>query len=375
MTPDFNWPDCTGNGGSHISSSVCIGSGLGIAQNFLIWGSGLTSAANSNCANANGKVVFSTSPNGGIAHQIDLAGICPGQTNLTGIQFDVTDNLMDEGGAQEVGTIACRVSGFGVVTQANDCLNTDVTNGIGLQVDASGVLTDTSSYNLIGVVIVGKMNSRGTDFIAQPGVGAVSVSSGGQWVSNADNVGCASPNSTTSLVLNSGGQVQATNTCFAATGTAINTGGNFIDLGGNTVSSGNVLPTSTALWRGDQILSGTCSGTATASSTLGLFQLGQFSAATCTSTTVSLGKAMSMSGTLRGLTVHAGTGGVNASSGVVTVLKNGSATTLTCTLGTSTFCTDSTHSVAYSNRDVISIQFTTQTSETLANVDAEVLAW
>jgi len=83
---------------------------------------------------------------------------------------------------------------------------------------------------------------------------------------------------------------------------------------------------------------------------------------------------MNRAGTLLNLQVTAGTGGVNASSGAVTVLKNGSATTLTCTVGTGTSCSDATHTAAFATGDVISIQFTTQAAETLAGVKASVVA-
>ncbi|HEV2990830.1 MAG TPA: hypothetical protein VG759_20495 [Candidatus Angelobacter sp.] len=121
-------------------------------------------------------------------------------------------------------------------------------------------------------------------------------------------------------------------------------------------------------------LQGTCTGTATASSTLGLYQLGELAATTCTSTTVNIGQVMNRAGTLLNLQVTAGTGGVNASSGVFTVLKNGSAATLTCTAGTATSCSDVTHTAAFAVGDVISIQFTTQAAETLAGIKASVTA-
>ena len=121
-------------------------------------------------------------------------------------------------------------------------------------------------------------------------------------------------------------------------------------------------------------LQGACTGTATASSTLGLFPLGQFTATTCTSTTVNIGQVMNRTGTLLNLQVTAGTGGVNASSGVFTVLKNGSATALTCTVGTGISCSDVTHTAAFAAGDIISIQFTTQAAETLAAVKASVVA-
>ena len=125
---------------------------------------------------------------------------------------------------------------------------------------------------------------------------------------------------------------------------------------------------------GSQILQGACTGTATASATLGVQGLGTFAIGTCTSTTVSAGVAMPRAGTLRNLSVTAGTGGVNASSGVVTVLKNGSTTTITCTVGTGTSCSNTANTVAFVQGDIIAVQFTTQAAETLANIKASVLA-
>jgi hypothetical protein len=63
---------------------------------------------------------------------------------------------------------------------------------------------------------------------------------------------------------------------------------------------------------------------------------------------------------------------VNAASGVVTVLKNGGATTITCTIGVGTRCVDGVHSVALVVGDRIDFQFTTQAADTLAGVKAFV---
>lgn len=122
-------------------------------------------------------------------------------------------------------------------------------------------------------------------------------------------------------------------------------------------------------------LQGSCTGTATSSATLGLLGLGTQAIGTCTSTVTSVGPVMSHAGVIKTLTVAAGTGGFNSSSGVFTVLKNGSATTLTCTTGVATSCTDITHSATFVAGDIISLSFTTQATETLANVKASVLAF
>lgn len=81
-------------------------------------------------------------------------------------------------------------------------------------------------------------------------------------------------------------------------------------------------------------------------------------------------------GTLANLYSVAGTnvsGGTNKD--VLTVYKNGSATTLTCTYatgGAATTCSDTSHSVAVVPGDVITFQFVTATSDTGANVAASV---
>jgi len=153
----------------------------------------------------------------------------------------------------------------------------------------------------------------------------------------------------------------------------INSGavGTFIDEGGNSgiASATTIFSGGAGLFIPNQSIGGSCSGVATASSTLGLYDTGQnVSEITCISTAIGSGKVMDRVGTVAVLQAKASIGGVAASSGVVTVLKNGSTTTLTCTFGTGTSCVDGTHKVTFSAGDRISIQFTTQGSETLASV-------
>ncbi len=121
-------------------------------------------------------------------------------------------------------------------------------------------------------------------------------------------------------------------------------------------------------------VAGICTGTATSSSTLGLYGTGpNETTTTCTSTTLGSGIPMTYSGTLGYLYANATHAGVNASSGVVTVLKNGATTTITCTIGTGTFCEDRTHQVSFVAGDLISLQFTTQATEVLAGVSATIM--
>lgn len=179
------------------------------------------------------------------------------------------------------------------------------------------------------------------------------------------------------LAISNLGTVRLTDTVINGNSTSmlIAGAGTLVDLGGNQYINQNVLSTFSGPITGPGSLQGSCSGTATAASTLGFYGFGEQTALTCTSTTVNIGPVMAAAGTLIGFKATASAGGVNASSGVVTILKNGAATGLTCTIGTGTSCTDFTiaHATAYVLGDVISAQFTTQAAETLANLKVSVL--
>jgi hypothetical protein len=177
-----------------------------------------------------------------------------------------------------------------------------------------------------------------------------------------------------------GNQFHIRNSTISSTGTGSllqNTvaGTRYYDEGGNTYTNGGTTKSVfTGLMVADgHSLKGTCTGVATASSTLGLYGTGpNVTATTCTSTNIGSGVPMEGARTLTFLVVSATAGGVNASSGVVTVLKNGGATTMTCTLGTGTACVDDQHQISVADGDLISIQFTTQAADTLAGVKALV---
>jgi hypothetical protein len=151
-----------------------------------------------------------------------------------------------------------------------------------------------------------------------------------------------------------------------------NTAGALTDggTGINRVVSGN-LPFSTVDNTGKSLVAGYCSGTATASSTLGLFPIGTL-ATTCTSNVTSIGAVLPSNAIVRNLFVKSITAGKNANSGAFSVMKNTVATALTCTVGVGTTCSDVTHAASFVAGDVLTIQFTTQASETLANVQASV---
>jgi hypothetical protein len=110
-----------------------------------------------------------------------------------------------------------------------------------------------------------------------------------------------------------------------------------------------------------------CTGTATASSTLVL----PVSSGTCTLTSAPLLPVGSI-GTIKNLACRSLTGGVNGSSGVMTVRKNITNQSLTCTFGTSISCSDTSHSFSVVTGDTVDIIFATQAAETLANVACSV---
>jgi hypothetical protein len=365
LTPDFNWATCAG--------ASCIGNTSMSMQNIFIWGTGLTSATNANCANGNGKIILTA----GQLQTVDMAGVCPGATNMVGINMNVADALLYEGGAQEVGTIACQVgaSGQGVLLTNNDCHNYNVASGIGMKILAGATAVDVSSYYYANLQLFGTLTSRGTHIISVAGLGGISVQSGGQWISNSDFVGVDSPVNTNALVLFSGGQVQSSNTKFNTGGAtvSINSAGTFIDLGGNTISgTGLINPQSGSVWSGSQIIGGSCTGVVTSAATVGLYGAGQTAATTCTSTTLQ-GQVVTRAGTLVALSCSATAG--NQAGSACTVIKNGSPTALTCSLNGVAFCADTTHTAAYAVGDVIGIEVVAGTSDTLANVKGQVLAW
>ena len=115
------------------------------------------------------------------------------------------------------------------------------------------------------------------------------------------------------------------------------------DEGGNNFNTTNAMSLTAGgllIADGHQMVAA-CTGTATSSTTLGLYGSGPNATTTaCTNATIGGGVVMAGPRTLSNLLVTAGTGGFNSSSGVFTILKNGSGTALTCTTGTGTSCSD-----------------------------------
>ena len=376
ITPDFNYAGCTGTGGVN---GVCIGSQMGGIVDTIIWGTGLTSATNANCPSS-AKSFISLLPGSGDFNAFNVSGVCPGSPG-NAVEMNSLDEQWYEGGAQESFTNACVGRSASSQTYQLDCLNSAIGGSSQGWVQLSGINQDIGTYLIGGLTISSgaTYQSHGAHFI---GVGSTgnAITCSGNLLEDGDFVN-VDQNAANGLIMSSGCKVASRNTTYTnnnAGGAVIsNVAATFLDQGGNTAAGTAGVATSTGVWRGDQVLTGSCSGVATSSATLGLYGLGQFSTPACTSTTVNAGTVMSTTGTGLGLYVTATTGGFSASSGVVTVLKNGVATAETCTIGTGTSCHDATqsHEFAYAVGDVISIQFTTQATETLAGVKATMLAW
>jgi hypothetical protein len=112
-----------------------------------------------------------------------------------------------------------------------------------------------------------------------------------------------------------------------------------------------------------------CTGTTASSSTIYFFELGT-TTTTCTATggSATSGFLATRAGTLKNLIGLASTGGVNSSSGVMTLYDNTTSTGITCTFGTGTTCTDTTHTYTTTAGHYYFLQMTSQATETLANL-------
>lgn len=105
-----------------------------------------------------------------------------------------------------------------------------------------------------------------------------------------------------------------------------------------------------------------------------VYMLFPFSKATaslaCTSTTAQE-MPVPVPCTFKNMYVKASAAGGAAGSGLMQLFKNGSASGITCTLGTGTSCNDTTHTVSMAVGDTYSVRVTTgQASDTTADIRA-----
>lgn len=123
----------------------------------------------------------------------------------------------------------------------------------------------------------------------------------------------------------------------------------------------------TASTRGSTI-SSLCTGTISSNATI--FMPFQPTGTACTDTSEGLNNQLLVAGPtqLSNLRVLAGTAGLLAESGVVTVRVNGIDTGLSCTVGTATTCSNTSDRIAVVAGDVVTVLVRSRTSDTLANI-------
>ena len=86
------------------------------------------------------------------------------------------------------------------------------------------------------------------------------------------------------------------------------------------------------------------------------------------STAAEAASPVAVAGPLTDFSAHAGSA-VGGSGVTLTVLKNGSATSVTCTIASgASSCTDSTHSVSFTTTDTIAVQIQNSTGTFVRNV-------
>ncbi len=124
------------------------------------------------------------------------------------------------------------------------------------------------------------------------------------------------------------------------------------------------------------LLTANCTGTLPPSATISFDGFGGDSAA-CAAPTGGGSNMPVPTGTIKNLKVVAGIAGVNASSGLVRVYDASAVARLSCTLGTGTYCTDTSSYTlgAASPTQVLFISITSQAAETLAGVSISFELW
>ena len=311
--------------------------------------------------------------------------------NNVGVSVQGVTDKFSVGGLNFFGSLGVQVAAKNVTMDNNSVTcNAVAVNSTACIDIAAGATVLSESNSIIGIVAVEGVLTNINDTISSNSGDLCMQISGAGAIINLDwndticsNVAGAKPIvmfGTTGARVNVGSNHTFTNGSGQPIFTMV--AGDIIDFqGGNNVFTNNgtgyLGGTLGTIISDGRNVSGACTGVGTAASTLALRVSGTATAGTgipttCTSTTLDAGQAMTRAGNLQILTVSASAAGTNASSGVVTVLKNGSTTTLTCTIGTGTSCFDGVHTVAFVQGDLISYQFTTQAADTLAGVKAQV---
>jgi hypothetical protein len=163
-------------------------------------------------------------------------------------------------------------------------------------------------------------------------------------------------------------------TC-AGTCTAINNSGTLLFKEGNVISGGAITNTGTIqVIEGEGGYQGACTGVVTSGTTVALFNLGETATTTCSTAVGTGGQVATKAGTIYALYCTATAG--NQATDACTVVKNGAAQTMTCSLNGVATCTDGTvaHWVSYVQGDILAIEVIGGAATTLANVKGVIVA-
>lgn len=238
----------------------------------------------------------------------------------------------------------------------------DCGSGQAVQLAQTGPATITGSLLLGGKILNGSVSDNTSTTSAFKNVLLV-VDGNNSW-------GSAKAFSTTPAIGGFGGQAYLFSMfrqCLGACGDLFGeTTNKYLTLSGWLDGTGTVRVAPASTFPSTQKFFTGCTGTASASSTL----LMSWAGGACTNTATTLQVPMTVAATAKNLRVRCSAGGVNSSSGVFTLMQNGGASALTCTTGTGTTCSDTTHTVSLAAADTLLMQFTTQGAETLANCAA-----
>jgi hypothetical protein len=139
----------------------------------------------------------------------------------------------------------------------------------------------------------------------------------------------------------------------------------------NCLSSGQWIQTGLGTMGGApaQLINQFCTGAVTSSSTTDYVNDG----VVCATTSGQVPVVVSTPGVLFNFRVHSSANATSTSSDqIATVVKNGTATAITCNLSGVAVCSDLTHSVAVAAGDLITFSYLTGTTDTAANLTMSV---
>jgi hypothetical protein len=169
-------------------------------------------------------------------------------------------------------------------------------------------------------------------------------------------------------ILNAGTMILQNTTVGSTNGTGVSNSGTLFVKSGNTFNNGITNTGVITGIDGQGVYQGSCTGVVTSAATVGLYNLGQTAATTCTSTTVGSGRVMSQAGKIYALYCTATAG--NQATDACKVVLNGVAQTMTCSLNAVASCTDGAvaHVITYAQGDIVGVEVIAGTATTLANV-------